>query len=76
MANPDVVKLNLKQYDPKVGKTMNFFSNAPPEEILGDLATLLDKKHTKYRISAKSWKLSYDHAKVLQPFELEQGEGI
>ena len=74
-AHPDIVKLTMKQYDPKVGKTMNFFSNFPPEEILGDLAALLDKKHMKYRISAKS-KLRYDTAKVLQSFELENDAGI
>ena len=55
---------------------MSFFSDAPPEEILGDLALLLEKTGIQYRISDKSWKLCYDHVKTLQPFALEQDDGI
>ena len=66
----------MKPFDPDNTKTMNFFSLHPPEEILGSLATLLDKLNYTYTISSKSWKLRYSTVKVLQPFELEAEKGI
>lgn len=55
----------MKKYNPGVGKTCCFFSDFPPEEILGELAGLLDAKDSKYQISNKSWKLKYDYVKQL-----------
>jgi len=75
-ANPDVVKLSMKPYNPKLSKTLSFFSSHPPESILGSLANLLDKLNYGYKISEKNWKLKYDTVKVLQPFELDEDQGI
>ena len=75
-ANPNVVKLSMKPYNPKLSKTLSFFSSHPPESILGSLASLLDKLNYGYKISEKHWKLKYDTVKVLQPFELDEDQGI
>jgi len=66
----------MKKYNPGVGKTCSFFSDFPPEEILRELASLLDSKHLKYQISNKSWNLKYVFEKKFQPFSLENDDGI
>ena len=57
--NPNIIKLNMKPYNPELAKTTAFFTDYTPEQVLKELSDSLNTNNTTHEISNKTWKLTF-----------------
>ena len=61
--DPNVICLNIKPYNPELAKTTSFFTNYVPEHVLKELTDSLSEHGIPYKISEKTWKITYTFKK-------------
>ena len=54
-----MISLSMKPFDPQLARNTAFFSNYVPEQILKALTDPLAKRGIPFKISDKTWKVSY-----------------
>ena len=69
-----MICLNIKPYNPELAKTTSFFTNYAPEHVLKELTDSLSEHGIPYKISEKTWKITYTFKKekVIEDEEEEE----
>ena len=60
-----IVRLDIKPYNPAFTNPRHFFSDWSTELIVKEITTYLNRYEIEFKISAKTWKLTYDIQKSL-----------
>ena len=61
--NSNVVKIQMKQYDPDSNKATSFFTDLNAEQILTEITEYLEDSQTEFKISGNASKISYAKAR-------------
>ena len=59
LEDSSVVTLKMKPFDPKIPTNTAFFTNFLPEQVFKALTDHLILKGIDFKISSKTWKLTY-----------------
>ena len=62
-----IVRLDIKPYNPEFANPRHFFSNWSADKIAKEITDYLNRYDLSFKISAKTWKLTYDVQKSLDP---------
>jgi len=72
--NSNVVKIQMKQYDPDSNKATSFFTDLNAEQILTEITEYLEDSQTKFKISGNASKISYSKAREGQAETAKEDE--
>lgn len=71
-AEPELIRLDCKDYNEAKVSTYSFFTNCQPDDILKVLIAELTRRGQTFQMSNQTWKLSFDLIKTINEEEIKQ----